>query len=123
MALELERLVTRAKEQAASQNLVYFSGHGKEWERGTFLIPVDPKTDIGGGVESNALNLSALVDKLQRARGIKLFMLDACGSRPGKGGTATLPEPTVKGNEVLVAFAMQSSMPASDKGQQGRGVK
>ena len=71
---------------------MYFAGHGLEWERGGFLIPVGLETADGQTVSYKALSVQRLLSDLQRAPGLKLILLDACRIRPrGRGAGGGLP--------------------------------
>lgn len=111
-------LVERAKRSQACQLLLYFSGHGLEWERGAYLIPTDLASASGVVVESRAMSLQTLVGKLQRAPGLKVVMVDACRTRPGsKGDAGGLPRPDADKplpSEVLVAYVTEAGAVAND---------
>jgi hypothetical protein len=118
--------VERAKRSQACQLLLYFSGHGLEWERGAYLIPTDLASASGAVVESRAMSLQTLVGKLQRAPGLKVVMVDACRTRPGsKGDAGGLPRPDADKplpSEVLVAYATEAGAVANDEGVGRNGV-
>ena len=115
---DVQNFVERAQRAKAGQLLLYFSGHGLEWERGAFLIPVDLSTAEGQKVSYKAMSLQKIVSDLQRAPGLKLIMIDACRTRPGaKGQEGGLPNPEAKEplpSDVLVAYASEAMQAASD---------
>ena len=92
MMSDVRNFVERAKQARAGQLLVYFAGHGLEWEQGGFLIPVGLETADGHTVSYRALSVQRLLSDLQHAPGLKLILLDACRTRPrGRGAGGGLP--------------------------------
>ena len=118
---DVQNFVVSAQRANAGQLLVYFAGHGLEWERGAFLIPVDLQTSEGRRVSYLALNLQRLLNELQRAPGLKLVMIDACRTRPRvRGGGGGLPTPDTQPNDVLVAYASEALQAAMDSVVRGQ---
>lgn len=121
MLSDVGSFIERAQKAKAAQLLLYFSGHGMEWESGAYLIPVDLRSTRGLEVSHKALALQKLVTSLQAASGLKLVMLDACRTRPGsKDGSGGLPSPEAEKslpNDVLVAYASEALQAAVDSGE------
>jgi formylglycine-generating enzyme required for sulfatase activity len=121
MLSDVQDFIVRAQKAKAGQLLLYFSGHGAEWDKGAFLIPVDLPSDHGLAVSHKSMSLQKIVTSLQAAPGLKLVMLDACRTRPGsKDGSGGLPSPEAEKplpNDVLVAYASEALQAAMDSGE------
>jgi hypothetical protein len=62
--------------------LVYFAGHGMEIGGRTYLLPTDVKLEKDVHADDEAIQLDVILDKVQRARGLGLVILDACRNNP-----------------------------------------
>lgn len=126
MLRDVDQFIERAQKAKAGQMLLYFSGHGLEWEKGAYLVPVDLRSANGLEVAHKAMELQKLVTRLNGVPGLKLVILDACRTRPGtKGEAGGLPPPDAKGrvpDGVLVSYATESMQVAIDDIGQRNGV-
>lgn len=126
MLSDVQGFIERAQKAKAGQMLLYFSGHGLEWEKGAYLVPVDLRSDNGLEVAHKAMELQKLVTSLNGVPGLKLVILDACRTRPGiRGDAGGLPPPDAKGrvpDGVLVSYATESMQVAMDDIGQRNGV-
>jgi uncharacterized caspase-like protein len=62
--------------------LVYFAGHGMEIGGRAYLLPTDVKLEKDVDADDEALRLDEILDKVERARGLGLVILDACRINP-----------------------------------------
>ena len=126
---EMKRLIQQftRKLQNADVGLFYYAGHGLQFDKENYLIPIDAtklEDDIALSFETVPLKL--VVDKLNRGAKTKLIILDACRDNPltrslarGMGpsrstatsrGLARIQE----GNETFIAFATKPDDVAQD---------
>jgi branched-chain amino acid transport system substrate-binding protein len=80
----------------ASVAMVYYSGHGMQFEGKNYLLPVDASLESAGDVNRYRLMpLDDLVDVLRSGSGLQLIVLDACRNNPierdFKNKVASLP--------------------------------
>jgi len=62
--------------------VVYFSGHGVEQDNRNWLLPVDARLQSSADVEAEAVSLNALVAQAQKAKRLRLVLVDACRNNP-----------------------------------------
>ncbi len=69
--------------RGANLSAFYFAGHGAQWERDTYLVPVD--TDLSNSsVVPTLVKVPAIVDALEGASH-RLLILDNCRNNPADG--------------------------------------
>ena len=124
---EMDREIARfvSSIQKDSVVIIYFAGHGVEFENQNYLIPIDLEANDEFDVERKAISVSSILRKLESSQArIRLLILDACRTNPyvkiralGAGGLAK--EDRVTGN--YVAFATAPGKPAidGDPGEKG----
>ena len=103
--------------------MVFYAGHGIEVDKRNFLIPVDARLVGDGDVEFETVPLDLLSRAVERAKGLRLIVLDACRDNPfavamqRSGATRSIGrglgrvEPS---GETLVAYAAKEGTVASD---------
>ena len=62
--------------------VVYYAGHGMEFDGQNYLIPVDARLGTDLDVPYEAISLSLALNALDGARGTRLLILDACRDNP-----------------------------------------
>ncbi|WP_454620440.1 caspase family protein [Bradyrhizobium cenepequi] len=68
---------------AASVAIVYYSGHGMQFEGKNYLLPVDASLEAAADVNRYRLMpLGDLIELLRSANGLQLIVLDACRNNP-----------------------------------------
>ncbi len=103
---------------------IYYAGHGIEINGENFLVPVDARLLSDRDVTYEAIPLSYFLTTIERARQLKLVILDACRDNPFLGqmrlsnptrsigrGLARVEEP---GGSTLIAYAAKSGQIAQD---------
>ncbi len=70
------------KAKAADWAVVYYAGHGIEVGGVNYLIPVDAKLFASTDVEWEAVKLDLVLQATQRAKKLRLVLLDACRNNP-----------------------------------------
>ena len=108
---------------ASEMAVVYYAGHGMEVDKRNFLIPVDARLLSDADVEFEAVPLDLLSRTVERAKGLRLIVLDACRDNPfavamqragatrsiGRGLAGVEPS-----GETLVAYAAKEGTVAAD---------
>ena len=67
---------------ASEMAVVFYAGHGIEVDKRNFLIPVDARLLSDADVEFEAVPLDLLSRSVERAKGLRLIILDACRDNP-----------------------------------------
>ena len=108
---------------ASEMAVVFYAGHGIEVDKRNFLIPVDARLRSDADVEFETVPLDLLSRAVERTKGLRLIILDACRDNPfavamqrsgatrsiGRGLTSVEPS-----GETLVAYAAKEGTVASD---------
>ena len=113
---------TRAA-SAADVAVVFYAGHGIEVDKRNFLVPVDARLLNDADVEFEAVPLDLVSRAVERARGLRLIVLDACRENPfaasmqRAGATRSIGRGLARvepSGESLVAYAAKEGTVASD---------
>jgi Caspase domain len=110
--------------QDADAALVYYAGHGIQYQGLNYLMPVDARLEDEYSVNYELTRIDDVLFALSKARGVKILILDACRNNPlaerlssrGKRdfvqtrGLARIEAP----RGMVVAFATQSDQIAAD---------
>jgi Caspase domain len=86
--------------KTASTALIYYSGHGFQFQGQNFVVPVDASLKSKEAIETETIKLNDLIANVQSRDRQVLVFLDACRNNP-------LPPGQRKDNNVFVAFATQ----------------
>lgn len=68
--------------ETADWSVVYFAGHGMEIGGVNYLIPVDAKLASDRDMEFQAVSLNTVLNAAERAKKLRLVILDACRDNP-----------------------------------------
>jgi hypothetical protein len=111
--------------QQADAALVYYAGHGIQYQGLNYLMPVDARLEDEYSVNYELTRIDDVLFALSKARGVRILVLDACRNNPlaerlsSRGvkrdfvqtrGLARIEAP----RGMLVAFATQSDQIAAD---------
>lgn len=111
--------------QEADAALVYYAGHGIQYQGVNYLMPVDARLEDEYSINYELTRIDDVLFALSKARGVKIMILDACRNNPlaerlsSRGvnrdfaqtrGLARIEAP----RGMLVAFATQSDQVAVD---------
>jgi len=119
----MENFAFRA--ETADLALVYFAGHGVEVSGENFLLPVDVDVRSNRDVQRQAISLDDLLKVVDRARKMRIVILDSCRNNPlgdsiaensgqaGAGAAGGLAPPSPDRGS-LVAFAARAGQVALD---------
>ncbi len=70
--------------------IIYFAGHGVQFQAENFLLPVDVSTTSATELKRTALSLNTVVNTLDQAQNkLNLVILDACRNNPFKSSSLT----------------------------------
>ena len=111
----------------ADAALVYYAGHGIQYEEDNYLLPVDASVTSAYGLKSEAVSLKGLLGELEGLAKVNLVFLDACRDNPLAEKLAAT-SPTRSGRslgrglarvdpssaDTLIAFAAAPGQVASD---------
>jgi uncharacterized caspase-like protein len=103
--------------------VIYYAGHGIEYDGNNFLVPVDVKYTEDADIPKESIALDAVLNAVGPASKLRLVMLDACRENPfasqvhgdaessaiGKGLARIEPD-----SGTLVAFATKHGHVATD---------
>jgi uncharacterized caspase-like protein len=104
--------------------VVYYAGHGIEVDGGNYLIPVDARLERDTDVYDEALSLDRVLVAIERAKKLRLVILDACRDNPFSrtmkrtvasraiGQGLAKVEPTSP--NVLIAYSAKAGSTAAD---------
>jgi uncharacterized caspase-like protein len=111
--------------------IVYYSGHGMQFNGANYLLPVDARLDSAADITRfRLMPLDDVLEALRRVHGVAVLVLDACRNNPveneikrrltaasGDRGDAMLTrglKPQSAGNGLLIAYATQANDVAAD---------
>ena len=70
------------KVNGADAALFYYAGHGIQYNKQNFMLPVDIEVEDYESVEFEAVSIAKVMDVLERSKGVKIVILDACRDNP-----------------------------------------
>lgn len=76
------------RSETADLALIYFAGHGVQVQGENFLLPVDVQPESNDDLRRQAISLDTLLTVVDRARRMRIVILDACRDNPLGGGIA-----------------------------------
>ena len=124
--VEFKRAVRDFARTAANADIavVYYSGHGVEFDGTNYLIPTDARLANDSDVEDEAIPLDRVLAATRAAKKLSLIILDACRENPFlhlEGGMATkrvsfkgLVPLELTGTNTLVAYAAKAGSVSFD---------
>ena len=68
--------------QGADAAVVFYAGHGLQYQGQNYLVPVDAKLEDEFSFTYEMLKLEEVLTALERAKGVRVLMLDACRNNP-----------------------------------------
>ncbi len=104
--------------------VVYYAGHGIEFDGTNYLIPVDAELASDVDVDDETISLDRIMRMLDPVKRLRLIILDACRENPfARKMTRTIASRSigrglgkieVTTTDTLVAFAAKAGMTAAD---------
>lgn len=70
------------KAAGADTALFYYAGHGLQYQRRNFFLPVDIDVQDSVDVEFQAVGMDRILEAVNHAVGVKIVILDACRNNP-----------------------------------------
>ena len=105
--------------EGAQVRVLYFAGHGFEFDNANYLLPVDSPANVAElsrlDVRVNALRLDALTWELEQGAETLIAIIDACRVLPSRGaadGLTMAAEKAPKG--TIIAYATSPGQVAMD---------
>lgn len=97
---ELRRMMDEFafRSETADLALIYFAGHGIEVQGENFLIPVDARPRSNADVQNQSVSLKELLAVVEKARKMRIVILDSCRNNP-LGGEIDTSQTVVATNE------------------------
>jgi uncharacterized caspase-like protein len=68
--------------EKAEWAVIYYSGHGVEYNGVNYLVPVDAMLKIDRDLQDEAVPLDRVLSSVENARKLRLVILDACRDNP-----------------------------------------
>jgi hypothetical protein len=114
------------KVQDADAALFYYAGHAMQFDNVNYMMPVDAALEDEASLPYEMARLDDILADMNRSRGIRIAVLDACRNNPletklkqsmarTRGGVVTRGLAPIRRSEgLLVAFATQSGFVAED---------
>jgi uncharacterized caspase-like protein len=68
--------------QGADAALVYYAGHGIQFQGLNYLMPVDARLEDEYSINYELTRIDDVLFALSKARGVKILILDACRNNP-----------------------------------------
>ena len=108
---------------ASEMAVVFYAGHGIEVDKRNFLVPVDARLKSDADIEFETVPLELVSRAVERARGFRLIILDACRDNPftvamqRAGATRSIGRglaPVEPSGGTLVAYAAKEGTVAAD---------
>jgi len=108
-----------AMSKDADLRVLYFAGHGFEFDSANYLMPVDLPANIAdldrGEVRTNALRLDQVTASLERGAGPLVVIVDACRVVPARGAASVRSLAKEQATEgTILAFATAPGQVAMD---------
>ena len=106
------------RSETADLALIYFAGHGVEVQGENFLIPVDANITSNRDIQRVAVSLSELLASVERARKMRIVILDSCRNNPFGDGLdlAALQQARDTGLQTRSAAGGGMAPPSPDRG-------
>ena len=118
-SLAMDKLLTRfnnkIKHGRYDTVIVYYAGHGVQYNGQNYLIPIDLSLRSAAQVKHKAINLSLILDELKEAGSrVNLVFLDSCRNNPFRGtrGLARIDPPS--DTETIISYATAGNDVAAD---------
>lgn len=84
---EIRDAVTRyyntMRDQVGAVGIIFYAGHGMQYEGDNYIIPTDASLDNPGDMEGQCVKMNTIMAVLQSAnKSLNILLLDACRSLP-----------------------------------------
>ena len=86
MDVQLARFARSAEDASAA--VIFYAGHGLQYQGRNYLVPVDAKLEDEIGIQFETTVLEDLMSAFVRVKGVQILILDACRNNPLAGRLA-----------------------------------
>ena len=106
--------------QTADTALAYYAGHGLQYRGENYLVPVDAKLQDEIDLDFQTVQVEDVLRALERARGTRILILDACRNLPLVGGRSSFDVFATRGlakigrRGMVIAYSTQADEVAFD---------
>lgn len=107
------------RSETADLAMIYYAGHGVSVEGKNFLIPIDANIKSNADLFDQAIELNQLLETVDKARKMRIVVLDACRNNPFGGG---LSDNAGSGPRQVAAVPDTAQTPAATDEQASRGL-
>lgn len=104
------------RSETADIAFVYYAGHGVEVAGENYLLPVDIKIENPSEISSKALGLKELLLSVDRARQLRIVVLDSCRNNPFTGWSESASAQTDKDLPAERIRSTGLAAPSPDRG-------
>ncbi|SDE44239.1 caspase family protein [Ruegeria marina] len=112
---ELSRFSFRA--ETADLALIYFAGHGVEVQGENFLIPADAQVASNRDIQAQSVSLKDFLASVDRARKMRIVILDSCRDNPFGDSLASDTETTgTAASDAARSVGQGLAAPSPDRG-------
>jgi uncharacterized protein len=91
------------RSETADLALIYYAGHGVAVEGRNFLIPVDARISRNSELTDQAIDMNDLLASVDRARKMRIVILDSCRNNPFPGGLESEPQTGARSTTPVMA--------------------
>lgn len=102
----------------ADTAIVYYAGHGLQYQNQNFLVPTDAQLKDGFDIPFETISVDSVIGALDNARGARIMILDACRNLPlteGVKRSSGTGLARLTGRQgLIIAYATQSNQVAYD---------
>ncbi|OQW95532.1 MAG: hypothetical protein BWK79_02170 [Beggiatoa sp. IS2] len=103
------------KLQDASLGLFFFAGHGTQYGRENFLLPIDVSNKSDREIQQTSLAADHVLATMERVgTPTKIIILDACRNTPGGSGLAEMTPQTQHESGAFIAYSTAPGKTAND---------
>jgi len=105
------------KLRSGDMALIYYSGHGLQYQGTNFLVPIDADIKVPTEIMTETVSVDDILAYIEKAS-VKIVILDACRNNPYKIGSKGigkgLQRQNIASQNMVIAFAAAPNQEASD---------
>jgi len=116
-ALKEELRAYHNKLRSGDMALIYYSGHGLQYQGANFLVPIGADIKVPAEILKETISVDDILAYIEKAS-VKIVILDACRNNPYKIGSKGIGKGLQRQNiavqNTVIAFAAAPNQEASD---------
>lgn len=117
---EMEKLIRAFSKSIGSDDiaLFYYAGHGMQYNRWNYLIPLKANAVTEGQIPSVGVDVNYVLGGMDKAK-LAILLLDACRNNPfsrsfSRGGTRGLAQISSNQKNYIISYATQAGAETQD---------